>query len=113
MCVLWRNPDAWHAELSNSIACRSEGVAERDIEFLGVMGWGLMLTENSSVAVAVPREGPRGGPLDFREIILFFGNFKKSMILLVCVETKKQTHILKIEMGRSGWHGSIRLVVAL
>ena len=29
------------------------GVAERDIEFLGVMGWGLMLAENSSVAAAV------------------------------------------------------------
>ena len=31
---------------------RSEGVAERDIGSLGVMGWGLMLAENSSVAAA-------------------------------------------------------------
>ena len=47
-------------------------MAERDIGSLGVMGWGLMLAENSSVvAAAVPREGPRGGPLDFREIIFF------------------------------------------
>ena len=60
-------------------------MAERDIEFLGVMGWGLMLTENSSVAVAVPREGPRGGPLDFREITFFSENFQKSMILLVFI----------------------------
>ena len=46
---------------------RSEGVAERDIGFLGVMGWGLMLAENSSaaavvvVAAAAAVTGPPGG----------------------------------------------------
>ncbi len=41
-------------------------MAERDIEFLGVMGWGLMLAENSSVAVAAAVAavtGPPGGVL--------------------------------------------------
>ena len=45
---------------------RSEGVAERDIGSLGVMGWGLMLPENSSVAVVVVAAaviGPPGGVL--------------------------------------------------
>ena len=70
-------------------------MAERDIEFLGVMGWGLMLAENSSVvavvAAAVLRAGPRGGPLDFREIIFFSGNFQKSMILLVFIGQNSKT----------------------
>ena len=47
-------------------------MAERDIGSLHMMGWGLMLTENSSVvvaavAVAVLRVGPRGCALDFRK----------------------------------------------
>ena len=63
----------------NSLGClnhRSEGVAERDIGSLRMMGWGLMLAENSSAAVvvaAVIRAGD-GGPLDFREIICFSEN---------------------------------------
>ena len=32
---------------------RSEGLPERDIESLGVMGWGLAAAENSSAVVAV------------------------------------------------------------
>ena len=52
-------------------------MAERDIELLGMMGWGLMLAENSSVAAAVLRVGPWGGPLDFRKIGCFFEHFKK------------------------------------
>ena len=41
---------------------RSEGVAERDIGSLRMMGWGLMLPENSSVAAAVAAvTGPPGG----------------------------------------------------
>ena len=36
-----------------TLECRSEGLAERDIESLGVMGWGLAATENSSAVVAV------------------------------------------------------------
>ena len=36
-------------------------MAERDIEFLGVMGWGLMLAENSSVVVAAAAVTGRGG----------------------------------------------------
>ena len=45
---------------------RSEGVAERDIGSLGVMGLGLMLAENSSVVavvVAAAVTGPPGGVL--------------------------------------------------
>ena len=63
-------------------------MAERDIGSLRMMGWGLMLAESSSVAVvaaAVLRAGPRGGPLDFREIIFFSENIQKSMILLVFI----------------------------
>ena len=41
---------------------RSEGVAERDIGSLRMMGWGLMLAENSSVVVAAAAvTGPPGG----------------------------------------------------
>ena len=40
---------------------RSEGVAERDIGSLRMMGWGLMLAENSSAVAAVT--GPPGGVL--------------------------------------------------
>ncbi len=32
--------------------CRSEGLPERDMESLGVMGWGLAAAENSSAVVA-------------------------------------------------------------
>ena len=45
---------------------RSEGVAERDIGSLRMMGWGLMLAENSSVAAAAvvaAVTGPPGGVL--------------------------------------------------
>ena len=43
---------------------RSEGLAERDIGSLRMMGWGLMLAENSSVAAAVAAvTGPPGGVL--------------------------------------------------
>ena len=52
-------------------ACRSEGVAERDIEFLGVMGWGLMLAENSSVAVAAV-VAVTGGWALFEKMTFFF-----------------------------------------
>ena len=40
---------------------RSEGLAERDIESLPMMGWGLMLAENSSTVVAAAVTGPPGG----------------------------------------------------
>ena len=44
---------------------RSEGVAERDIGSLRMMGWGLTLAENSSAAAAVAAAaavtGPPGG----------------------------------------------------
>ena len=68
-------------------------MAEQNIASLHMMGWGLMLAENSSaaaVAVAVPRECPRGGPLDFREIIFFSEHFQKSMILLVYTGKKSK-----------------------
>ena len=65
------------------LCCRSEGLAERDMESLGVMGWGLAAAENSGGGVGVVTGG--GGPLDFREIIFFSGNFQKSMILLVFI----------------------------
>ena len=47
---------------------RSEGVAERDIGSLRMMGWGLMLAENSSVGVARRHWTPRRG---FIEKVLF------------------------------------------
>ena len=41
--------------------CRSEGLPERDMESLGVMGWGLAVAENSAgVAGAALRVGTRG-----------------------------------------------------
>ena len=79
-------------------------MAERDIESLGVMGWGLMLAENSSavaavVAAAVLRAGPREGPLDFREIVFVSDIFPTSMILLVYVGQNQKNKILKLRWG--------------
>ena len=51
--------------------CRSEGLPERDMESLGVMGWGLAVAENSSGVGAARRrrrlggEGGEGGILGF------------------------------------------------
>ncbi len=37
---------------------RSEGLPERDMESLGVMGWGLVVAENSSAAAVVAAAVP-------------------------------------------------------
>ena len=88
---------------------RSEGGSERDMESLGVMGWGLAAVDNSStVAVAA-----RGGPLDYRHVICFFEKSQDSMILLVFIGQQNKEKKIKNEMGRSGCRGSICLVVAL
>ena len=63
---------------------------ERDMESLGVMGWGLAAAENSGVGVVTGGEGG-GGPLDFREIICFFGNYQTSVILLMYTGKKSKT----------------------
>ena len=49
---------------------RSEGLPERDISSLGVMGWGLASAENSSAAVAVVAVAPWVGGLN-REKCVF------------------------------------------
>ena len=62
------------------------------------MGWAVPLlalqlgkAASSSAAAAVPRVGPRGGPLDSREITFFFDTLEKSVILLVYISQKSKT----------------------
>ena len=54
-----RHPGTKHPGISN----RSEGVAERDIGSLRMMGWGLMLAESSSVVAVAAAVTLRVGDL--------------------------------------------------